>query len=177
VLLQLDSLEKMEHFTNNMLGKVYYHLEDFKSAQERFKNVIKIDFEDFRALTYLGNIALKEKDYKTAMFRYFMATTVGKEKRDDAYYGLATLNYEQKKPAVAIRYFKKAFEENPRNYKALFQQAKLSDGYYKDKKIAYKLYKHYKSRFFEKDKEMTDFVTNRITSIKKDYFMKGETLK
>jgi len=177
ILLKLDSIKAMEHFNNNMLGKVYYNLEDFKNAQERFRNVVKIDFEDFRAFTYLGNIALKEKNHRMAMLNYFQATRVGKEARDDAYYGLATLFYEQKKPASAIRYFKKAFEENHKNYKALFQQAKLSDDYYKDKKIGYKLYKNYKSRFLDKDKQMSDFVTNRISTIKKDYFMKGEKLE
>lgn len=177
VLLRLDSLEKMEHFTNNMLGKSYYQIEDYKNAKERFKNVVKIDSEDFKAFTYLGNIALREKDYRMAMFHFFRATTTGKEPRDKAYYGLATMWYEQEKPQSAIKYFKKAFEENPQNYKALFQQAKLSDDYYKDKKTAYNLYKKFKSRFLKRDKEMSDFVETRIAAIKKAYFVKGETLE
>ncbi|WP_299012995.1 tetratricopeptide repeat protein [uncultured Polaribacter sp.] len=177
VLLQLDSLEKMEHFTNNMLGKVYYQKEDYKNAAKRFKNVVKIDTQDFKAYTYLGNIALKEKNYKIARLYYFRATTVGKEKRDDAFYGLATMAYEQKKPQTAIRYFKKAFEENSRNYKALFQLARLSDDYYEDKKIAYKHYKTFKKMFLNRDKEMSDFVESRITAIKKAFFIKGESLE
>ncbi|WP_298765779.1 tetratricopeptide repeat protein [uncultured Polaribacter sp.] len=177
VLLRLDSLEKMEHFTNNMLGKSYYQLEDYKNAKDRFKNVVKIDAEDFKAFTYLGNIALKEKDYRMAMFHYLRAAKVGKEPRDNAYYGLATMFYEQEKPKSAINYFKKAFDENAQNYKALFQQAKLSEDYYKDKKIAYDLYKKFKSRFFRRDKEMSDFVESRIVAIKKAYFIKGESLE
>lgn len=177
VLLKLDSLEKMEHFNNNMLGKVYYHLEDFENAKQPFKNVVKIDLEDFRAYTYLGNIALKEQNYNMAMLYYFQATKVGKEPRDDAFYGLATMFYEQNRPQNAITYFKKAFEENPRNYKALFQQAKLSEDYYKDKKIGYELYKKYSSRFLDIDKEMGNFVESRITAIKKAYFVKGESLE
>ena len=108
---------------------------------------------------------------------YLMATFIGEEKRDEEYYGLATVFYETKKPKQAMRAFEEAFKENRRNYKALYQLAKLSDDYYKDKKIAYKHYIKYIETFYESDEDMANFVRRRIKDIKKEYFLKGETLR
>ena len=68
-------------------------------------------------------------------------------------------------------------KENRKNYKALYQLAKLSDDYYKDKKIAYKLYIKYIEAFYDKDEVITAFVKRRIKDIKKEYFIRGEILK
>ena len=105
-----------------------------------------------------------------------MATYVGKEKRDEEYFGLGTLYFETNKIPEAIKAFKEACAENSRNYKALYQVAKLSDDYYKDKKIAYKEYKKYIENFYSRDEVISVFVERRIKEIKKEYFMAGETL-
>ena len=49
----------------------------------------------------------------------------------------------------------------------------ISDGYYKDKKIAYRLYNEYTEKFWRKEEGMNNFVRNRISEIIKAYFMKG----
>ena len=108
---------------------------------------------------------------------YRLATFKGKEKRDEEYYGLATLYYELKKPKQAIKNFEKAYAENRRNYKALFQLAKMSDDYYKEKKLGYTYYIQYMVNFQDKDIVMTAFVTDRLREIKKESFLKGERLE
>ena len=108
---------------------------------------------------------------------YIMATLKGKKIRDEEYYGLATVFYELIKPKQAIKMFEKAHFESPRNYRALYKYAKLSDDYYKDKKIAYKLYIRYVESLYDKDEDITNYVKKRIAEIKKEYFMKGESLK
>ena len=49
--------------------------------------------------------------------------------------------------------------------------------YIKDKKIAYKLYIRYVESLYDKDEDITNYVKKRIAEIKKEYFMKGESLK
>ncbi len=108
---------------------------------------------------------------------YMMATFIGKESRDEEYYVMARVYYELKKPKQAINAYQNSFKENPRNYRALYQLAKLFDDYYKDKKIAYKHYIKYIETFYDVDEGMSAFVRNRIKEIKKEYFLRGETLK
>lgn len=177
LLLNLDSILKKDLYTNTLLGKAYYYLDSLDKAKGYFKKLTYLDQENFKANTYLGHIALKQKDYKSAKMNYMFATFKGKKKRDEEYYGLGTLYYEMKKPDRAIKAFGQAHRENPRNHRALYQLAKLSDDYYKDKKIAYKYYIKYAESVYDKDEVITAFVKKRIKEIKKEYFLKGESLK
>jgi hypothetical protein len=85
--------------------------------------------------------------------------------------------YETKKPKRAMKAFEEAYKENSSNYKALYQLAKLSDDYYKEKKIAYRHYNRYIERFYDSDEDIAAFVRSRIKEIKKEYFLRGESLK
>jgi tetratricopeptide (TPR) repeat protein len=177
LLLNLDTIDKKDTYSLSMLGRTYYNLDSLDKAKKYFKKLSYMDKENYKASTYLGHIALKQKEYRAAKMNYVMATFIGEEKRDEEYYGLATVFFETKKPKQAIRAFEEAFKENRRNYKALYQLAKLSDDYYKDKKIAYKHYIKYIETFYESDEDMANFVRRRIKDIKKEYFLKGETLR
>lgn len=176
-LLKLDSVVKNDTYVASMLGLSYYNLDSLNKADEYFKKLYLIDKENYKSFTYRGHIASKEKKFKDAETLYRMATYIGKEKRDEEFYGLGIVNYELKKAKQALFYFDKAFKENIKNYKALYQLAKLSDDYYKDKKIAYKYYTKYLDRFIDKDLVITDFIKGRIKEIKMMYFMRGETLE
>lgn len=176
LLLNLDSIDTKTTYSLTMLGRTYYNLDSLKTAKKYFNRLTNIDREDYKSRTYLAHIALKEKDYKFAALYYRMATYIGKDKRDEEYYGLATVHYELEEPLLAIDNFEKAYLENTNNYKALFQLAKLTDDYYEDKKMGYKLYKKYIRYHYSKDEQITNFVERRIKDIKNDYFMKGENL-
>ena len=134
-LLNLDTIAKNDTYPTSMLGRTYYNLDSLKKAKKYFRKLSSMDRESYKAWTYQGHIAVKEEKFKTAVMNYRMATIMGKEKRDEEYYGLATAFYEMKKPKEAILNFEKAYRENYNNYKTLFQLAKLSDDYYKDKKL------------------------------------------
>lgn len=177
LLLNLDTIDKKDTYSKTMLGRTYYNLDSLDKAKKYFNKLIRIDFKDFKSYTYLGHIAMKQKEFVTAEIRYMVATYIGKEKRDEEYFGLATMYYQTNKPKEAIKAFQEAYAENYRNYKALYQLAKISDDYYKEKKIAYKLYIKYIERFLDKDETISAFVKQRIKDIKKDYFIKGEILK
>ncbi|MHB0754662.1 tetratricopeptide repeat protein [Polaribacter sp. M15] len=176
-LLHLDTIDRKDTYSISMLGRVYFKMDSLDKAKKYFKKLSFKDREDFKANTYLGHIAMIEKEYRSAMFNYMMATYKGKDKRDEEYLGLGTMFLATNKPKQAINAFQEAFKENRRNYKALYQLAKTSDDYYKDKKIAYKHYINYIETFYDKDDVITAFVKRRIKDIKKAYFMKGETLK
>ena len=176
LLINIDSLVSNDYYTIKMLGRSYYNIDSLALAKKQFTKAKKLDNEDYKNYTYLGHIATKEKNFKTARFYYMMATILGKEKRDEEYYSLAIVYLELKEPKMAIKMFKKAILENWKNYKAAYQLAKLSDDYYIDKKGVYKLYKKFIEKFEGKDKEMTAFAFRRLKEIKKMYFLKGETL-
>ena len=176
-LLNIDSLYKKDTYSINALGKVYFNLDSLNRSKKYFRKLSYIDKENYKANTYLGHIALKQKDYKAAMMNYLVATFKGQEDRDEEYYGLATMYYETRKPKRAMKAFERAFKENKGNYRALYQLAKISDDYYKEKKIAYKHYIRYIERFYEADEEISIFVRRRIKEIKKECFIRGESLK
>ncbi|QTE22160.1 tetratricopeptide repeat protein [Polaribacter cellanae] len=176
LLLNLDTIDKKDTYSISMLGRTYYNLDSLEKAKKYFKKLSILDRKNYKAYTYLGHIAMKEKKYTGAQFYYRVATTRGKEKRDEEYFGLATMYYETKKPKEALVNFEKAYKENARNYRALFQLAKISDDYYKDKKIAYRHYIKYMNNFEGRDADMTNYIKRRITEIKKEYFIRGKKL-
>ncbi|WP_028887189.1 tetratricopeptide repeat protein [Tenacibaculum ovolyticum] len=177
LLEKIDSLEPNEHYTFKMLGRAFYKLKDYEKAKEYFEKALKIDKSDFKSYTYLGDIAFAEKEYKSARFKYIYATIIGKVPRDVEHYKLARTYKELGKPREEMNAYKNAYEENYKNHRALFQLANTSENFYKDKKIAYKHYKNYVSRFETKDSLLTSQAKVRLKEIKKYYFLKGEMLE
>ncbi|QXP73544.1 tetratricopeptide repeat protein [Tenacibaculum sp. AHE15PA] len=177
LLEKIDSLEPNEHYTKKMLGRSFFKLKDYEKARNNFKKALKIDRADFKSYTYLGDIDFAEKDYKSARFNYWFATYVGKEARDTEYYQLARAYKELGKPKEEMNAYRDAYEENFKNYRALFQLANTSENFYKDKKIAYKYYKNYLNKFRTSDSLLTSQVKTRLKEIKKFYFLKGELLE
>ncbi len=177
LLKRLDSLAPKQHYVNKMLGKAYYHLKENDNAIKYFLRATYIDREDFKSYSYLGNLYFKQKRIDKAMFNYFMGTYAGRESRDNEFMGLAKVYTEMKLPKRVIEQYKLALKENKKNYVALFELAKISDNYYKEKKIGYDLYVRYIDAFEGKNKELDVFAKNRIKTIKKEHFLEGETLK
>ena len=175
-LLKLDTITKNDTYSTSMLGRTYYNLDSLEKADKYFRKLFSLDRENYKSFTYRGHIAIKQKKFISANGFYKMATFIGKEKRDEEFYGLGIVSYEMKKPKQAIINFDRAFSENRNNYKALYQSAKITDDYYKDKSIAYKKYLKFIDFFENKDKGLTEFVKKRISDIKKDYFLRGDKL-
>jgi tetratricopeptide (TPR) repeat protein len=173
VLERLDSLTPNESFVINMFGRAYYNLGKNEMAKEYFERSKEIDMSDFKTWTYLGHVEMKLENYAKANLNYRMASFIGKEKRDEEYYGMGHASLKLEKPKEAMAMFDKAYKENRGNYKALYQLALTTDSYYKDKKKAYRLYEQYNLQFENMDAEITAHVQRRIKEIKKDYFMKG----
>lgn len=177
LLTHIDSIQPNERYTHLMFGRCYFNLEDYDKAEKHFRKSSNLDDEDFKSSIYLGDIAMIKKNTKEAMFHYHAGSKRGKRKRDRAYMGLANVYSEMKMPKKVLEAYKKAVEENPKNYKALFALAKQSELYYKDKKIGYNLYKRYVKKFEGKDAATDVFVKSKFLEIKKEYFLKGEEIE
>lgn len=176
-LKRIDTIEPNEHYTQKMLGRSYFNLKKYEEAKKYFNKAIRIDKSDFKAYTYLGDINFEKKKFYKAQLDYMVATFAGKEPRDVEYYQLARVYKELGNPKEELKSYKKSFEENRKNYKALYQLAKTSEDYYKDKRIAYKHYKNYVNRFERKDSVLTKHAKERLKEIKKYYFLQGEILQ
>lgn len=174
LLKHLDTINPNQMYVQKMLGKSYFYIKEYDVAKKHLQRAKNIDRKDFKTYTYLGHVNRALKNYPRAQTNYFLATTIGKKKRNVEYYSLGLLFLERKKPKIAIRMFKNALDENSSDYKSKYQLAITSDAIYKDKKIAYKLYDDYIDRFDSKDKEKTAFVKSRLKEITKKLFLKGE---
>lgn len=177
VLEKLEKLVPNEIFVINMLGRTHYNLSNHQQSKEYFERSKDIERSNYKTWTYLGHVEMKLKNYRKAKLNYMMATYMGKEKRDEEYYGMGHANLKLNKPLEAIAMFDKAYKEDRGNYKALYQKAKTTDDYYKEKKKAYRLYIQYNLQFENMDKNLTAFVQRRIKEIKKEYFLKGIELE
>lgn len=172
--LQLDSLSPNNLFAKQRIGLSYWKLKNYDKAKKYLRNAIRIDREEKNSYYYLGLIHKDLKDYKMAKLYFKQAIYHEKPDIDNEYYHLGIIAQQEENPTDAIKYFKKSFENNHRNYIALFELAVMSDLYYKDKSIALQYYKKYIERFLNKNKENDAYVRKRIKEIEETLFMKGE---
>lgn len=173
----LDKVSPNDLYVKKMLGRSYFNIDSLDLAKSYFLAAKKIDKEDFKIFTYLGHISKLKKDYRQAFMDYMRASYVGKKERSEEYYSLGLLYVETKRPKMAILMFDNALTDNRNKFRALYQKALTSDSFYKDKKIAYELYDEYILRFEEKDKDITEFISNRLKELKKEFFFKGEKVE
>ena len=65
LLLNLDTIDKKDTYSKSMLGRTYYNLDSLDKAKKYFKKLSYMDKENYKASTYLGHIALKQKEYQS----------------------------------------------------------------------------------------------------------------
>jgi len=169
----LDSLNYKSVGIYEMLGMSYMNLDSLDRAEGFFKKAMKIDRMNGKINYRLATIYHAKKEYKKASMYANMSIFMLKPDIDKQYFLLGIIYKEENKLKEAINSFKKAFENNSRNYEALFELAATSDAYYKDKKIAFDWYEKYLNRFDTKDKEKSSFAKKRIKYLKKDFFIEG----
>jgi len=172
-LKKLEAQNFKTPFVNKLFGLSYFKLEDYENALVYFNKVRKVDFRDASNLFNIGLVYAAMKDYKNAEMSFLMSIAFQKPDVDKNYFELGKVQLEKKEVKKAIKSFQEGYENNPRNYQLLFQIAMLSDGFYKDKKIALKHYEKYVEKFSTRDKKSTLYAKSRIKDIRKELFMKG----
>ncbi|MDX1830315.1 MAG: tetratricopeptide repeat protein [Lutibacter sp.] len=173
-LNRLDSLGFESVNTYQMVGMCYYNLKEYNLAEEYYKKALKLDRTNPKILYRLGTLYYEQKKPKLAKIYLFQSIMYGKGDLDKQYFLSGVIAREENNLKLALRLFEDSYKNNRDNYKALFQWAIVSDVFYKNKKIALKLYQNYFNQFKNKDKEITEYVVNRIKEIKKQYFIEGE---
>jgi tetratricopeptide (TPR) repeat protein len=172
--LHLDSLVSNDLFAKQRIGLSYWKMKDYKNAEMYLRQAVKIDRKEKTTFYYLGLIYKDMENYKLAKLYFMMAIALDKPDIDNEHYNLGLIAQKEKEPQKAIDHFSKSFQNNPRNYMALFELAVMSDLYYKDKLIALKHYEKYTERFSDIHKENTAYTLNRIKEIKELLFFKGD---
>ncbi|NLP58024.1 tetratricopeptide repeat protein [Lutibacter sp. B1] len=173
-LSRLDSLNFISLNTYEMFGMCYYNLKELDSAETYFKKAIRLDRNNPKILYRMANLYYEKEDMKLAKLYLTMSIMYAKPDLDKQYFLLGTIFKEENDFKQALTNFEKAFQNNSKNFKALFEIATTSDVYYKDSKIALLHYKKYIERFENKDLQMTLYANKRIDKLKKELFIKGE---
>ena len=176
VLNRLDSLHYKSVTTYEMMGMCYYNLKQYDLAEKEFRKGLSLDYENSSLFYRLASLNYDKKDLKQAEMYALMSVFKATPKLDKQYFLLGIISNDKHDYKKAVKYFDKAFINNNNNYKALFQFALASDTYYKDKKKGLTLYQKYIDRFESKNKENTLFAKARIKDIRKQLFLKGESL-
>jgi len=175
-LKKLDSLHFRSLNTYEMFGMCYLNLKDFKLAELNFKKALNLERTNSKIHYRLGSLYYQNNNFKLAKIYLMQSIMHAKPDIDKQYMILGVISKNEKDLHESIDLFNKAYKNNFNNYNALFQLALASDSYFEDKKIAYKHYQKYIERFDTKDKEITNYVLQRLKEIKKKSFIDGEII-
>ncbi len=173
LLIKMDSLYPNKLFVKKNLGWVYLNLNQLKEADFYLDQALKIDDEPI-LYYYKGILFFKQKKYKEAKYMQLLAIAKKKVKNDKEFYQLGLIEKEYKHYQKALNYFKKAYKDNVKDYKSLYQQALLTDVFTKNRKKAIKLYQNYLKHFASKDQQTTAAIKKRLNDLKVKEFMNSE---
>jgi tetratricopeptide (TPR) repeat protein len=151
----------------------YFFIKDYKQVKDYLYDLIDTQKATTQTFYYLALTYKVEKDYEKAELYMNFAIRVEQPQLAPYYFELGLIHQEAKQYPKAINNFKTALEEDQYHYKSHYHLALLSDSYYKDKKIALKLYESYLNKFTYQDKEITAFVKQRMKELKIMLFNKG----
>jgi len=99
-----------------IIGKSYYHLEDFGKAERKFRELLAAypdsDYNE-RALFYLGKCRLKQEDYILARLAFIQidSITTNDEWKAEAQYMIGEIEFSERNFAEAIKYYSSYLEK------------------------------------------------------------------
>ena len=144
-----------DHY-QTMLGVAYLKLDSLDQAIFHLERIVGREKADDRTFHYLGLAYFNKESYEKSKEYYALAIEAGVSQKIHIYHGDLGLLHEREKhlkPAIAA--YKKSLEYY-RHPEYLFHLAHASDRYYKDKKIAFKLYQEYMQTTHRKYKKFTE---------------------
>ncbi|MEL4306991.1 tetratricopeptide repeat protein [Joostella sp. CR20] len=164
---KLIELHQEKTYIYKSLAQCYEFMYENEKAFECYKRIVEIDNGDPEGYRGLGKIYFKEKQYDSAKINYNIAIEIQKIDLTPEYHALANIALEEKDVKTAIGYFKKAYEQNPENYFALYKICFYSDEYYKDPKYKLNLYEDFVTKFPDKS-VFTEHAKKRISALKQE---------
>ncbi len=169
---RLDSLNINTSFYQQLQGLSYFHNKEYQKAQKTFQKILQNRKADEKTIYYLALSHKELKEYKLAIMYLNLSINMQQPRLDKEYYNLGLIYKEMKNPKEAINAFKEATKSNKYHRNALYELAVLSENYYKDKKIALKLYQQYLDNFEGNNKQQAAFVKQQLNKIKTKLFYK-----
>ncbi|PSR09414.1 MAG: hypothetical protein C7M88_06475 [Candidatus Arcticimaribacter sp.] len=108
ILKKQDSIYPKEVYNQEMLGICYFNIDSLKLASIHFKKALRLNPENYKFYTYIGEIELRLENYIKANSNFQIAIAIGKTKLDQEYFGsgMAYLNMGENKNALT--FFEKA---------------------------------------------------------------------
>lgn len=127
-----NSKKKFNKDVNALLARVYFSMNDFEKAQDNAQKALKVDGNNLQALSVLGDLSYRAKDYKTALKYYKKAESQDKLTFETSVKIAQT--YEQlDKAKKALEIYERLLKTYNNCYVAYYKIA-LSD---KSKEVAY----------------------------------------
>lgn len=114
-----------------LTAQVYYDMKEFEKAQDYALKAVDIDSSKSNALIILGNLAMRNKDYKLAESYYKKA--VSKDETHTAEIKLAEVYQQTDNEKKARDIYSKILKDSSKCYEAYYQMALLD----KDREEAY----------------------------------------
>jgi tetratricopeptide (TPR) repeat protein len=118
----------------NLLGKIYFNLEDFQKAQEAYNKALSIDKTDFSSFEGLGNLNYIKQEYNEAIRHYTQALKYDK-KSDKLVLKIANCHRDMSNDKEALLGYYQALKLNPKNYHALYNIAEINGKYGKSSSL------------------------------------------
>ncbi len=167
---RLDSLKINNAFYQQLQGMSYFYNKEYQKAQKTFQKILQNIKADEKTIYYLALSHKELKEYELAIMYLNLSINMQQPRLDKEFYNLGLIYKEIKNPKEAINAFKEATKTNKYHRNALYELAVLSENYYKDKKIALKLYQQYLDNFEENNKQQAAFVKQQLNKIKTKLF-------
>jgi len=121
--------EKNSNFLINWyLGHSYFRIYDYLSAIKYIKRSIELKGSDELNQSFLGEVLLKSNQHEESIKVFNNILKINKINKD-ALFSLAKIYSEIGKFSISEEYYNKILEDEPQNFKALYELIKINKNY------------------------------------------------
>ncbi len=158
-------------YYQTMLGVSYIHLDSLDKAAFHLHQIVDKKKASEHTHHYLSVIYDKKEDQEQSMYHLEQAIEKAISPKASLYYAeLAAIHEKQKNYKKAIALYDEALEHSAKDV-YIFHKARNTDFFYKDKRMALRIYKKYLSTGHDKYREYTE---GRISELKAIIHQRGD---
>ncbi len=158
-------------FTRRIVGLAAYHEKNYPKVIEFFVPLLKQEEEEHLLHYYLGIAYQKMKQWAESEVSFKKAISAGIATHIDDYFKQLGYVYEQKNQLKdAIHHYKKAHYYSKESL-LLYQLARTSETYYKDKKIALRYYKEFLKKDNKKYPDFREYAAYKVNELTEQLHM------
>lgn len=168
---RLVELGEHKEYIYEKMGYSYFAMAKYEKAKEAYENLLTFDEENPVALFGIGSAYSKLQQLDSAKIYIKKSIEVQKVVLDKEYNALARLAVEQNDLELAIKYYERAFIEDPSGYLYKYEVCLLTDQHYKKPKMSLKCYEEYLNKFGGKKDYFSEFTSKRIVELKEEIHM------